>query len=179
MGPRHVNLADTHTKQAEEHTATQKRVRTGERIEKISALISDRLILKLKAPAIGAFSYLMELTPKQSLGRRGESLACAYLERRDYLIIERNCRLGRREIDIIAKKGERWIFCEIKTRKLSPDSLYENPLTRQQTFILRRAILDYCRARLINPTYASLDLIIIWADEKKRTANLRHYKDVL
>ncbi|MDE2762972.1 MAG: YraN family protein [Gemmatimonadota bacterium] len=50
------------------------------------------------------------------LGRRGEDLAAAYLEERDWTILARNYRAGPREIDLVAMRGRVVAFVEVKTR---------------------------------------------------------------
>jgi putative endonuclease len=50
------------------------------------------------------------------LGQWGEDLACQKLIADGYAICERNWRMGHLEIDIIAMKGNRIIFAEVKTR---------------------------------------------------------------
>ena len=56
---------------------------------------------------------------KQEIGRKGEDIACKYLEENDYIIFERNftCRQG--EIDIIAKDKvtQEIVLIEVKTRQ--------------------------------------------------------------
>lgn len=49
-------------------------------------------------------------------GKKGEELACRFLTGQGYRIIERNWRCERKEIDIIARKGNLIIFIEVKTR---------------------------------------------------------------
>jgi len=49
-------------------------------------------------------------------GNRGETLACAYLQKCGAQIIARNVRLGRGEIDIIAREGDVILFIEVKSR---------------------------------------------------------------
>ena len=53
----------------------------------------------------------------KKIGEKGESIATDFLKRKGYKIIERNffCKQG--EIDIVAKKEEEYIFCEVKTRR--------------------------------------------------------------
>ncbi len=49
-------------------------------------------------------------------GLWGEELACEKLITLGYTICERNFRIGHYELDIIATKGNRIIFVEVKTR---------------------------------------------------------------
>lgn len=50
-------------------------------------------------------------------GRSGESIAAEYLNLIGYGIIERNLRIGRNEIDIVAIDGECLVFVEVKARR--------------------------------------------------------------
>ncbi len=50
------------------------------------------------------------------LGKWGERIALEHLVREGYAICDVNCRLGHYEIDIVATKGNRLIFVEVKTR---------------------------------------------------------------
>ncbi len=53
---------------------------------------------------------------RQQLGKDGEDLACAELERLGYAILARRYRDPRGEIDIIARDGETLVFVEVKAR---------------------------------------------------------------
>lgn len=55
---------------------------------------------------------------KQQRGKRGENLACRYLEKNNYTIIDRNFRCKQGEIDIIACDGKKkeLVYFEVKTR---------------------------------------------------------------
>lgn len=50
------------------------------------------------------------------LGQYGEELAVDHLRSKGYEIIERNFRFKKLEVDIIAKKEDKLIVCEVKTR---------------------------------------------------------------
>lgn len=50
------------------------------------------------------------------VGQQGEDLAAKYLKRNRYKILDRNVRLGRYEIDIIAREGDTICFVEVRTR---------------------------------------------------------------
>jgi putative endonuclease len=53
---------------------------------------------------------------RQALGRTGEDLAIAELERRGYAILERRYRTRGGEIDIVADDGGTLVFVEVKAR---------------------------------------------------------------
>lgn len=50
------------------------------------------------------------------IGKWGEQIAYEFLVKQGYAICERNWRLGHLEVDIIAMKGDRIVFVEVKTR---------------------------------------------------------------
>lgn len=50
------------------------------------------------------------------LAVKGEDIACDYLKKQGYKIIERNFRKGYGEIDIVALDGSVLVFVEVKTR---------------------------------------------------------------
>lgn len=54
-----------------------------------------------------------------SLGERGEMIGWGYLVRNGFKILEKNYRCTLGEIDVIAEKGKRLFFIEIKTRAQS------------------------------------------------------------
>ena len=57
---------------------------------------------------------------RQDVGRRGEDLACAELERQGLAVLARNWRCSSGEIDIVAAersdRGVTLVFCEVKCR---------------------------------------------------------------
>lgn len=50
------------------------------------------------------------------IGNKGEELACKYLKKLGYRILERNYRIRGGEIDIVVKDGDCLVFVEVKTR---------------------------------------------------------------
>ena len=53
---------------------------------------------------------------RQSLGKMGEDLACAELQRRGYAILARRYRTRHGELDIIGRDGATIVFVEVKAR---------------------------------------------------------------
>lgn len=61
----------------------------------------------------------------RTIGAAGEDLACRYLEKNGYKILERNKHYSRFcEIDIIAQIKDKVVFVEVKTRQTN---LYGTP----------------------------------------------------
>jgi putative endonuclease len=58
----------------------------------------------------------MKTDPRQQLGKMGEDLACAELQRRGYAILARRYRTRHGEIDIVARDGGTIVFVEVKAR---------------------------------------------------------------
>jgi putative endonuclease len=56
------------------------------------------------------------------LGAQGEDLAARFLQREGYTILDRNLRLGRGEIDILARDGDTIAFVEVKTLRNADDT---------------------------------------------------------
>jgi putative endonuclease len=90
---------------------------------------------------------------RQSLGKRGEDLACDELVRRGYVILERRYRTRFGEIDIIATAGETIVFVEVKTRAgdaYGGSVAAVTPWKQQRIarmaldFLARRRLLDQC-----------------------------------
>ena len=78
------------------------------------------------------------------LGRWGEDLAVAYLQGKDYTIIERDWKSGRRDIDIIAKdETETIVFVEVKTRAGGSLSAPELSVNMQKQRNIIRAANSY------------------------------------
>lgn len=67
-------------------------------------------------------------------GKSGEDLAVAFLETKGYLMVERNWRNRRNEVDIIALNNTVLHFIEVKTRTSSdfalPESRVKGPKLR-------------------------------------------------
>jgi putative endonuclease len=50
------------------------------------------------------------------LGRGSEALAAEYLEARGYTILERNYRVGHKEVDLIVRRDDLVAFVEVKAK---------------------------------------------------------------
>ncbi len=82
-------------------------------------------------------------TEKQIRGAIGEQAAVDYLRQNGFMIVERNYRIGRSEVDIIASRYDELHFVEIKTRKAGSMTAPEEALTEQKFRAMRRAASAY------------------------------------
>jgi len=89
--------------------------------------------------------------PRQSLGIRGEDLACDALTRQGYAILARRYRTRLGEIAIVARDGRTIVFVEVKTRRgdVFGDGA-EAVGPRKQQRIGTMALLYLARHRLVD-----------------------------
>lgn len=93
------------------------------------------------------------------LGKWGEQIAVDLLVTKGYAIVERNWRAGNLELDIIAMRGSRIVFVEVKTRSTD----FVDPaaaVDRRRIMRMVRAANSYIRANNI-PHEAQFDIILI------------------
>lgn len=77
------------------------------------------------------------------MGRRGEDVACSFLERLGHRILERNYRSGHLEIDIISVDGCGLHFVEVKSRVAPVATEPEESVTRLKQCKITKAALGY------------------------------------
>ena len=78
-------------------------------------------------------------------GQVGERAAVDWLRREGFLIMERNWRYGRYELDIIALKDECIRFVEVKTRSVTGWTSPESAIDRSKRNSMIRAAMAYRR----------------------------------
>ena len=108
------------------------------------------------------------------LGRFGEAWAVAHLQRQGYRIIERNVRLGRDELDIVARDGADLVFVEVKCRRSSQYGSPEESISPRRFDRLARAAGAYLSLHGLENASVRLDLvaIMVTADGRVASCNL-------
>jgi putative endonuclease len=123
--------------------------------------------------------------PRRALGRRGEQLAAAHLQRLGFRVLARNVRRGGVEIDIVAFDGSTLAFVEVKTRRARRDTRVhgEDPLAplhrlgHRQRARLRRAAAAWLRERPRGSACAAtvrFDAVGVTVDGRGRLLRLDH-----
>jgi len=126
------------------------------------------------------------MTYKSQLGHFGEDIACEYLVKKGYKIIERNFRQKWGELDIIAKAPDKTlVFVEVKTlqqaqARQAEDSLQpEDQLTKSKLQKLKRTASLYAghNSKLIKDDKGwQIDLIALTIKEEKCV--IRYYENI-
>lgn len=108
------------------------------------------------------------------LGLKGEELAIEYLEKNGYLIVEKNYRYRKAEVDIIARIDTTLVVIEVKTRS---SNYFGNPqdfVNPKKIKLLVSAIDNYVVKRDLD-VEIRFDIIAILRN--KETYNIHHIKD--
>ncbi len=108
----------------------------------------------------------MKLSPKKtpfrvSLGTRGEMLACEYLRKQGYQILETNFRCKMGEIDAVAKKAGRLRFIEIKTRSGPAFGRPEESVHPSKQKKLTKLAMWYLKEKQIPEISISFDVLAV------------------
>jgi len=108
------------------------------------------------------------------LGKQGEEIAATYLQKLGYLILEKNWRAGRNEIDLIAKDNEFLVIVEVKSRSSDTLAEPEEAVTRDKQQGMIRAANSYIFRKNIN-LETRFDIISII--HNKNETKIHHLKD--
>ncbi len=119
------------------------------------------------------------------IGMLGEDLACEYLRKNNYTIIEKNFLRPWGELDIISKSSDKTlVFVEVKTIKYSRDLSAEEHLNFSKLKKLRKTASLYAGSnqKLIKDDEGwRIDLIAITITnltDNKKDFILKHYQNI-
>ena len=106
----------------------------------------------------------------QQLGQIGEDLAAAYLRNSGFVILDRNYRSHRVELDIVARENNSLVFCEVKTRRTLNQGLPIEAITPLKMEHLRAAALGWLGAHRIRVIGMRFDAVgVLYASDGTHT----------
>lgn len=108
------------------------------------------------------------------LGIQGEKMAVNHLEQNGYMIVEKNWRFGKAEIDIIAQKDGMLAIVEVKTRTTDWFGNPQEFVTPKKRKLLIGAANEYVIKNNLD-TETRFDIIAIVIN--KQTTSLEHIED--
>ncbi|MGE3073366.1 MAG: YraN family protein [Dehalococcoidia bacterium] len=117
------------------------------------------------------------MTSRRQLGDFGERVAAHRLESMGMRILDRNVRVGRIEIDLIATDGDDFVFVEVRTRRAKVDMAAES-LDPAKLRRMWHAALGYCEARAIPLERARIDVVAIDLDHGGHERRIEHYRGI-
>ena len=110
------------------------------------------------------------------LGKWGEDIAAAFIEKKGYEILQRDWKSGHHDLDIIARDEDTLVIVEVKTRR---NRLYGDPeeaIDYKKRLSLQSAINHYVKSNRINAPIR-FDIISI-VGKIGSTPEIDHIKDV-
>lgn len=129
----------------------------------------------------------------QKIGELGEDIACKFLTKHGYSVLERNYTKKWGEIDIIAEKNDTLYFIEVKSKSVSnldfvshlfdgkanetgrpEDNMHPWKLKR-----LSRTIQTYLIHKRIGNTSWQFDLLVVYLDIDQRKARVRKVENII
>ena len=113
-------------------------------------------------------------SPKQIKGARGEALAAAMLEEKGYVILERNFRFMKAEVDLIAflptpdyTRGGDLVFIEVKWRRDSDFAVPESAVNALKKRLMIQAAEAFLHERKLEGTPCRFDVVAITGEGPK------------
>ena len=132
-------------------------------------------------------------TDKRKIGDIGENIACRFLMKRGFEIIKQNYNKKWGEIDIIARKGQKLHFIEVKS--VTRDSLkYVSPETdtyrpednlhpwklKRLSRVIQTYLLGYKGNRdVTHETDWQFDVVVVYLDLKGLQAKVNYMEDII
>ena len=115
---------------------------------------------------------------KQVTGKYGEEVACDYLEKNNYKIIERNFSCYQGEIDIIAKdlSSNELVFFEVKTRSNFRFGHPVDAVNNNKQEHLKRACQYYIFKNYLYKFFIRIDVIEVFV--KTDNFRINHIKQI-
>jgi putative endonuclease len=98
---------------------------------------------------------------RRETGMMGENLACEFLGKNGYEIIERNFRCPGGEVDIVARQHDTLVFVEVRTKSSQQFGSPEESITPTKMEHLRNAAAYYWQSRNNLPESWRIDVIAI------------------
>jgi putative endonuclease len=109
---------------------------------------------------------------RQLLGKRGEDLACAELEKRGYVIVDRRFRTRCGELDIVARDGGVLVFVEVKARSGSNFGTPFESVTWKKRQRLSQMAASYLFIRRLAGVACRFDVVAVVERQGMQTIEL-------
>ena len=109
--------------------------------------------------------------PRAMLGVRGEDLACVHLRALGFEVIGRNVRVGRLELDVIARSGRLVVFCEVRSRTSDRLMTPAQSIDAKKVARVRAAAAQWLREAKLGPVQMRFDVASVMFDTPEGRLN--------
>lgn len=109
---------------------------------------------------------------RRETGALGERIACEFLGKNGYDILEKNYRCPDGEIDIIAKQKDTLVFIEVRTRKSRLFGSPEESITQVKKERLRALAEHYGQNHDNLPLTWRIDVVAIQMDDSGKVSRI-------
>jgi putative endonuclease len=126
-------------------------------------------------------------TAKRTIGDKGEEVACAYLEKKGDKVLQRNYWKPWGEIDIVAERGNKLVFVEVKSVSCESVSDISRGTVRPEENMhfskvqrLHRAIQTYLLDHKVNEDKEwQIDLACVYLDQVRKEAKVELIENIV
>jgi putative endonuclease len=91
-------------------------------------------------------------------------MACVHLSGRGFEIVARNARVGRLEIDVIARRGALMVFCEVRARSSDRLMTPAQSIDPRKVARVRTAAAQWLRAAKLGAVEIRFDVVSVLFD---------------
>ena len=125
----------------------------------------------------------------QKIGQIGEDIACMFLMKHGFSVLERNYTKKWGEIDIIAMKNGKRYFVEVKSKQVNNDfesigqpdvsNRPEENMHPWEMKRLRRVVETYLISKRLGDTDWQFDLLVVYINMEKRIARVKVVDNII
>ncbi len=117
-------------------------------------------------------NFYSGMMKRRDTGILGEKLACDFLGRNGYHIIETNYRCPEGEIDIIARHGEMLVFVEVRTKRSRRFGSPEESITPAKMEKLRTVAARYGQSHRNLPASWRIDVVAVQMERSGQVSRI-------
>ncbi len=98
---------------------------------------------------------------KDAVGRYGEKIAARYLVEAGWVVLDRNWRGTRGELDVVAREGDVLVVVEVKTRRGTAYGHPAEAVTQDKIARLRRLTGEWLATHPVRPDSVRIDVVAV------------------
>ncbi|MBE7701725.1 YraN family protein [Oerskovia sp. Sa1BUA8] len=98
---------------------------------------------------------------KDAVGRYGEKVAAAHLVEAGWVVLDRNWRGTRGELDLVARDGDVLVVVEVKTRRGTAYGHPAEAVTVDKLARLRRLTGEWITTHQVRPASVRIDVVAV------------------